>query len=188
MEDFELFPDEEEEVVAEEGANRTFIILVGALGGLLAVGICMFAVWAFVINPRMTADRVAQNQSIEATNTAVAQAAAAAAETPTEVAEPSAVPSDTPEPTPTMAPATVAPTEATPAGAATGPTAAATQAGATVEPTVNPNPTATRHPTATPKASKDEMPGTGIGTLGASALALGLLFLLIMVRRVRRAV
>ena len=56
--DEELYEDEEEEALEEEeGSNRTFIILVASLGGLLAATVCIFVVWALVINPRMTAGR-----------------------------------------------------------------------------------------------------------------------------------
>ena len=72
--DEELYEDEEEEAIEEEGSNRTFIILVASLGGLLAVTVCIFVVWALVISPRMAADRVAQNQAIEATNEALLEA------------------------------------------------------------------------------------------------------------------
>lgn len=187
MEDYELFPDEEEEATAEEGANRTFIILVGAMGGLLAVGLCIFAVWAFIINPRMTADRLAQNQSIEATNTAIAALAAgetATPEAPPDTAEPPA-PSDTPEPVatepPTEQPETpgATPTEAVTGGTPVGAVAAST-------PTDTPRPTATRRPTATTAPASGDVPDTGFSTLGASALAVGLLFLLVVVRRMRR--
>lgn len=178
MEDYELFPDEEEEATAEEGTNRTFIILVGALGGLLALGLCIFAAWAFIINPRMTADRLAQNQSIEATNTAVA--ALAAGETATPEAP---TPSDTPEPIATEPPTAEPETpEATPSESATG----GTPAGAAAASTATPRPTATRRPAATPASASGDVPDTGLGTLGASALAVGLLFLLVAVRRMRR--
>lgn len=186
MEEFELFPDEEEEAIAEEGTNRTFIILVGALGGLLVVGLCMFAVWAFVIAPRMSNDIEAQNQLTQATQTA-AVAAQAAGETatfeaPTDTAEPPA-PSDTPKPTETKAPTAVPATpEATSAEAAT----EGTPAAAASTPTETPNPIATRRPTATPGSG--DVPNTGVGTLGASVLAVGLLFLLVAVRRMRRTV
>lgn len=187
MEDYELFPDEEEEATAEEGANRTFIILVGALGGLLALGLCIFAVWAFVINPRMTEDRLAQNQSIEATNTAIAALAAgetATPEAPPDTAEPPA-PSDTPEPIATEPPTAEPETpEATPSESATG----GTPAGAAAASTATPRPTATRRPTATPTLASGDVPDTGVSTLGASALAVGLLFLLVAVRRMRRTV
>ncbi len=202
MDEYELFPDEEEEAIEEEGSNRTFIILVGALGGLLAVGFCMFAVWAFVINPRTAADRLAQNESIEATNAAIAAQSAAGTVSP-EASPDTArtpAPTDTPEPTETEAPTEV-PTEApeeTVEGAegtvegtgqaATGPTATAAAAETTVEPTATPKPTATRRPTPAPKSGDDNLPGTGVGVLGASAMAVGLLFLIVVVRRVRRAV
>ena len=200
MDEYELFPDEEEEAIEEEGANRTFIILVGALGGLLAVGLCMFAIWAFVINPRTAADRLAQNESTEATNAAIAAQSAAGTVSP-EASPDTAdtpAPTDTPEPTKTEAP-TEAPeetaegtvqgtTQATPAEAATGPTATAAAVEATVEPTATPKLTATRRPAPTSKSGDDNLPGTGVGVLGASALAVGLLFLLIVVRRVRRTV
>ena len=187
MEEFELFPDEEEEAIAEEGTNRTFIILVGALGGLLVVGLCMFAVWAFVIAPRMSNDIEAQNQLTQATKTAVAAQAAgetATSEAPTDTAEPPA-PSDTPKPTETKAPTAVPATpEATSAEAATEGTPAGAAAAST--PTETPKPIATRRPTATPGSG--DVPNTGVGTLGASALAVGLLFLLVAVRRMRRTV
>jgi len=196
MDEYELFPDEEEEAIEEEGANRTFIILVGALGGLLAVGLCMFAIWAFIINPRTAADRRAQNESIEATNAAIAAQSAAGTVSP-EASPDTAdtpAPTDTPEPTETEAP-TETPEEtvegtvqATPAEAATGPTVTAAAAEATVEPTATLKPTATRRPAPTSKSGDDNLPGTGVGVLGASTLAVGLLFLLVVVRRVRRTV
>jgi len=179
VEDRELYAEyadeEEEEITAEEGANRTFIILVSALGGLLAVAICAFVLWAFVIAPRMRTDLETQNQAILATNTALAATTEAemaeALPTPTETA----APTDTPRPTRTRPP-TAAPETPTPEAAAVALTATL-------------SPTATRSPTSTPgPASAESVPDTGIGTLGAGALALGLLFLLIVVRRMRRAV
>ena len=188
MADFDLFLDEEveDEAAAEEGANRTFIILVGALSGLLALGICAFVAWAFLINPRMRA-------SIEATNAAVLTVAEATTEippattqAPPEVTEPPA-PTDTPRPaqtdTPTEAPEATEPAEATEEPAATAPPAEVAEG-----PTATPRPTATRRPTATPRAGSDDVPDTGVGLLGASALAVGLVFLLAIVRRIRRAV
>ncbi|MFQ6102362.1 MAG: hypothetical protein ACE5OS_14185 [Anaerolineae bacterium] len=190
MEGLELFPDEgEEEAAAEEGANRTFIILVGALGGLLALGICAFVAWALFINPQMRA-------SIEATNAAVLAAAEATTEVPpaTTEAPPESTempgPTDTSRPAQTEAPTTTEAPEtpaATPKEATEAPTATATPEEVAGEATATPRPTATRRPTATPRSGNDEVPGTGIGVLGASALAAGLLFLLAVVRRMRRA-
>jgi len=201
MEDYELFPDEEEEAIEEEGANRTFIILVGALGGLLAVGVCAFVVWAFFIAPGMRNGIELQNEATFATNTAIAAQAAAGGtvspEASPDIADTPA-PTDTPDPTETKVP-TEAPeatpegtiegtTRATAAAAATGPTATRAAAEATVEPTATPKPTATRRPTPTSKSGDDNLPGTGVGVLGVSALTVGLLFLLVVVRRARRAV
>jgi len=174
VEDLELYADEEEEAAEEEGANRTFIILVGTLGGLFVLGVCAIAVWALWLGPQRKAGIEAQNQITLATNTAVAAVAAeTGAETatisPTDTA--TVAPTDTPRPTSTQPPtAMAAPTTATPGEVAEAPT-----------------PTATRRPTATPRSGGEGVPNTGIGALGASALAVGLIFLLIVVRRMRRA-
>jgi cytoskeletal protein RodZ len=180
MADIELFPDEEEEMAAEESANRTFVILVAALGGLLALSVCAFVIWALVGNRWMQERIQAQNHSIEVTNTAVAAAAAdtaTAAVLPTATGTPApTVPTDTPQPTSTKPPTAVPATVTPPSGTAT------------EEPAATLNPTPTRRPTATPRSGGEKVPGTGISALGASVLALGLLFLLVVVRRVRQAV
>lgn len=204
--DEELYEDEEEEAIEEEGPNRTFIILVGSMGGLLAVAICIFAVWAFVISPRMTADRVAQNDAIRATNeallaeTGMVTGTVSLEETATDTPVP--VPADTSEPTETAKPptATPRPATATPApdmltGTPEGATEAtpaetieATPAEVAMAGTATPRPTAIQRTTPTPRPGKTGVPETGIGTLGASVLAVGLLFLLIVVRRLRQTV
>jgi cytoskeletal protein RodZ len=183
VEDRELYAEyadeEEEEVTAEEGANRTFIILVSALGGLLAVAICAFVLWAFLIAPQMRAGLEAQNEAILATNTAmVATTEAEMAEAlPTSTA--TITPTDTPRPTRTRPPTATAAPET--------PTATPGEGAEVVAAT--PSPAATQRPTTTPRPAGEEgVPDTGIGTLGAGALAVGLLFLLIVVRRMRRAV
>ena len=199
--DEELYEDEAEEGMEGEGANRTFILLAAGLGGLLVVALCIFAVWAFVINPRMTADRVTENHSIESTNEAIGATATAGAfaaqpeatDTPVPVSAgedteltatknpPTATPrppTATPKPdTPTPAEmaagdATEEPTEATPAEVASG-----------AEDTTQATPTQ-----ATQASAKQGVPETGVGAWGAGILALGLLLLLIVVRRVRQAV
>lgn len=176
MEDLELYADEDEEAMEEEGSNRTFIILVGALGGLLALAICAFVAWAIFVNPRMSADIEAQNHSVQATNEAAmatAEEAARATIPPTDT--PTPLPTDTPQPTNTKRPtATAVPPTATVGEVAEG----------TGTP---PSLTVTRRPTATPRpVTKHGVPDTGIGALGAGALAVGLLFLLIVVRCMRR--
>ena len=201
MEDFEFFPDEEEEAVEEEGSNRTFIILVAVLGGLLAVGICAFAIWAVVISPRRT-DRVAENHSIQTSNAQVAQTVeplpidegaeeTAISEATEEAAEPT-------ERATTAATEEAAPTEQPSAETAT-PAQVAEGASPTDESTATLQPTATRRATITARpegaeststsggtAGSEDLPSTGIGAFGAAALAAGLLFLLLVVRRLRR--
>ncbi|MDY7078134.1 MAG: hypothetical protein SXV54_14560 [Chloroflexota bacterium] len=197
MDDFGLYPDEElyedEDVEAAEaeGSNRTFIIIAGGLGAVLLLAIIVFAVWAFVLNPQMRADIEAENHAIEAANEATIAAATEAAEAliatatvaPTETATP--VPTDTPEPTETESP-TARPATATSASE----TPTETPAEVAEADTATPRPTATSRPTATPRpgTTKKGVPETGIGAVGASVLAVGLLFLLIVVRRMRQAV
>lgn len=194
MEDYELFPDEEEEAAPGEAANRVFIIAVAALGGLLALGICAFFAWAFVINPRMRADIGAINATTEASNATAL--AAQADETPTAEVSPEATEPPVTEPSPT-ATETLAPIATSPPAQAETPTEAPETPAVTATPaevaegltaTATPRPTATRRPTATPKPGNGEVPGTGVGMLGASATAAGLVFLLALVRRMRRAV
>jgi hypothetical protein len=161
--------NQDEQVTQEEqGTDRTFITLVAVLGGLLVLGIGAFVAWALFIAPNMRANIESQNEAIFATNTAVAIAAAAtetAAVTPTPTNTPT--PTDTPIPTdtPTPPPATDTPTPAPTATLALGTSGAGGQSGS---------------------VSK-AMPDTGVGVLGGAALAGGLAFLLILVRRLRQA-
>jgi cytoskeletal protein RodZ len=204
-EEEELYEDEEGEAVEEEGSNRTFMILVGSLGGLLVVAICIFAVWAFVINPRMAADRVAENHDIAATNEARMAAAGVltgtvsledvATDTPVpEEPADTPAPTHTPEPTDTPRPtavptpeATTPPSEgtaeATPAEAAE----AGTPAAVAAADTATPRPAEGSQATPTPRPGKTGVPETGLGAIGASVLAVGLLFMLMVVRRLRHA-
>ena len=195
--DEELYEDEEEEAVEEEGSNRTFIILVAALGGLLAVTVCIFVVWALVISPRMGTERLAENQAIQETNEAVLAAAGMLTETVPLEDTATPVPADVSDeptktakpPTATPRPATGTPAPETPTAAPEGEAAEATPAEVADAATATPRrPTATPRVTPTPRAGKSGVPETGIGTLAASALAVGLLFLLLTVRRMRRAV
>jgi hypothetical protein len=184
MEDFDFFAEDEEEVPSdeaetEEKSNRTFIVLVAALGGLLALGVCAFIIWMTVIAPRMRSSVVESNQAIEATNesvaatsTAIAEAAVVAAKT--EAAAPTATPRPTNTSIPTASPR---PTD-TPSDGEDELEAA----------TATPRPTATRRATPTETVSGSEVPDTGIGVLGIGALAVGLLIALLIVGRIRRSV
>ncbi len=160
--------ENQEEIIQEEGTNRSFVILVAVLGGLLVLGIGAFVAWAFLIAPGMRADLESKNEAAFATNTAVAIAEAA---TQTAAVTPTAT--DTPVPTNTPIP-TATPTPPPPP---------------TSEPET-PEATATIGQQ-TPEASLEEgsggsMPETGIGIMGGAALAGGLAFLLVLVRRMRR--
>ncbi len=183
-EDEALYADEEE-AAEGEGANRTFIIIVGILGGLFLLTLCVFLVWAFVINPRMAADRLAQNQAIEATNEALLAGTEMTTPTvtipPTETQAP--VATDTPSPTKTEPP-TATTVRETPTVEVEEEVEATEVAAVVATPS---GPTPTSRPTATPRPVSTKVPGTGIGALGGGALAVGLLFLLAMVRRLRRA-
>jgi cytoskeletal protein RodZ len=175
MEDFELFPDEEEEAATEEGSNRTFIILVAVFGGILAIGICAFIVWAVVIYPQIQR-ATASNADVEQTAIVLTSEAEIAADMveSTETPEPTETP---PPPPPTQEPTKVPPTAtATPAEVA--------EAG-TEEPTATRRPTVTPKPTAT--SGGDEVPTTGVGAFGAGGIVVALMVILVAARRLRRA-
>lgn len=177
MEDFEFYADEEDEAAAEEGSNRTFIYAVIGLGGLLVVGICIIIAFGLYFGPRMSAGIEEQNQAIMTANAEAAEA------TEEPIATETLAPTDTPRPTPTKRPTATTEAPATPTA-----TPAQVSGGAvTAEPTATLRPTATRQATATPTSGNaTATPETGIGALGASALAIGLVFLLVVVRRLRQ--
>jgi hypothetical protein len=176
MADIEFFPDEEgeeEEGTEEQRTNRTFIILVGALGGLLALAICVFVAWMLIIGPRAADSIEEQNQAIEATN-AARSAAVAATETAAALPTATAVPTDTPLPTNTPRPTATKPPTVAPTAVVTGTVGEVAQ-----ELTISPQPTASSMGRAVPE--------TGIGVLGAGVAGAGLVFLIAVVRRMRRA-
>ena len=200
MEEFELFADEEQEIGEEEkSTNRLFIYLVAGFGAVLFLGICAFVVWAFWFYPTIR-DTTAKNLSAEQTAAAMA---AGATETPAEATAPpelgtateTPAPTWTTEPVSTREPAPTQEEQATPTA-----TPVEVAGGATEEPTATLQPTPTRRPTVTPPAggtvegtetapvSDTEVPGTGVGTYGIGALAVGLVLLLFVVRRLRQPV
>lgn len=103
----DAFMDAEEEVTEEEGGekkNRTFLIGVGLLGGLLLLAIAAFVVWAMVLNPRQAAQRAEENAQIMATNEAVLiamQQTQTVEALPPATATATSVPKTEPTPTPT---------------------------------------------------------------------------------------
>lgn len=155
--------ENQEQIIQQTGgSSRSFVILVAVLGGLLVLGIGAFVAWALVVAPRMRADIEARNETVFATNTAVALAAAAtetAAVPPTATNTP--VPTETPPPTETPTPRPA---------------------------TATPEPTATfsfETPEAEDEAEPEGMPQTGLGVLGGGLMAGGLAALLVLVRRLR---
>jgi len=200
MEEFELFTDEEQEVGEEEkSTNRLFIYLVAGFGAVLLLGVCAFIAWAVIVYPSIR-DTTAKNLSVEQTAAAMA---AGVTGTPAEAtvqpdqgtATEIPTPTRTPEPVSTREPAPTQEEQPTPTA-----TPAEMAEGATEEPTATLQPTATRRPTATPAAEGTvestetappggtEVPGTGVGTYGIGALAVGLVVLLFVVRRLRQPV
>jgi hypothetical protein len=175
MADIEFFPDEEgeEEEAEEQRTNRTFIILVGALGGLLALAICVFVAWMLIIGPRAADSIEEQNRAIEATNAARA-AAVEATETASVLATATALPTDTPLPTNTPRPTVTKPPTVAPTDVVTETVAEVAQ-----EMTISAQPTASLAGRAVPE--------TGIGVLGAGVVGGGLVALIAVVRRLRRA-
>ena len=211
----DIFTEPEEEDTFEEetgeAQNKTFLIAVAVLGGLLFLAIGVFILWALVLNPRMQAQQASQNASIQATNTEVVKQNGESESEATAVgeaasAEETAEATDTPEPTGTPSPTPVIKATNTPAitptvepgeNAGEGEEGTA-EATATPQPrrTATPTPTRTPRPTPTPKkvsgnssdtgSSTGSTPETGLGELllvGVAALLLGLI---IFARRLRK--
>lgn len=201
----DIFAEPEEgdtfEEEAGEAQNKTFLIAVAALGGLLFLAIGVFILWALVLNPRMQAQQAAQNASIQATNTEVvkqngnAEAAAAAGagsgEEDVRAEETTEEPTDAPEPTVTLTPTpvikatntpTLVPTEESgdPEGEGEGEEEETAEPTATPEPRRTPTPTRTPRPTPTPKEALGSSSDTGSGTEATPETGLGE-FLLIVV-------
>lgn len=189
----DTFLDTGEEEIEEEGEgkqNRTFLIGVALLGGLLLLAIAAFVIWAMVLNPRQ-AD---QNAQIIATNEAVL---IAMQQTQTVEARPTDMPTATPtqqvEPSPTPTPvirATQTPTpENTSAGGEAG--GAAGTPGAAGTATVSPRRTETPRPATTAAAptakTPSATPDTGLGEVLLMVAAGLLVALIVFARRLRRA-
>lgn len=174
-------PVEEEAEEAGERQNRTFIILVAAMGGLLLIGIIAFCIWLLTVGRGiMFGGRAsgAPTATPEEAVMAVAETATAQAA----LAQPQASPEPTATPTPSPTPMPPTPTPV--------PTIAAPQA--TPTPRVTPTPAATSPPAAsaaspTPTVVPSPPAQTGIGAYTALILAAGLVILLVISRRLRTA-
>lgn len=188
MDDFDFAEDlEEEGAKGDERQNRTFIILVAVMGGLLLVGIVAFCAWAILVGQGIlsggggVAD-VTPTETIDAAmaiGALTATAEAGMAETPE-------LPTETPEPPPpTDVPATAVATRVPPTPTAQATASVATagtpgSAAAVASPTVRPAATVTTQP---PR----ELSETGLGTTTIIVLAAVFLFVLIIARRLRTA-
>ncbi len=88
----------------EESSNRTFLIVIGVMAGLVALTLICFVVYLFVIRPRLSTQNSSTQAAIETENALQVQILTSTAEaalfTPT--LEPSITPTNTPVPsTPT---------------------------------------------------------------------------------------
>ncbi len=191
--DDDIFEEEEQKpkTAAGDGQNRTFIIAVAVLGGLLVCALISFGVWALVLNrPQEANTRIGEALEAPAAEVVVDAAADTLAATP-EPPEPTdtpaptetPVPTDTPEPTPTplLGPtATSIPEDAEgegEAGAATETEAAeggdtetaSAVAAAEVTPTATQAPRRTPTPTRTPAATETPRAPSADSNLGASS-------------------
>ena len=90
----------------EESSNRTFMIAVGILGGLVFLTIICVLVYTFVLGPRLSAKNASAQATAEAHNAQIADAMTAtllaSLWTPTEM--PTSIPqaTETPSPTPVV--------------------------------------------------------------------------------------
>ena len=182
LEDIDLELEEPVEAEAEEAGerqNRTFIILVAVMGGLLLIGILAFCVWMFVVGRGvLTGGQAAIPPTATPEEAVIAAAETATAEAALALAQASPEPTATPTPSPTPVP----PSPTLP------PTIAAQQATPTPRVTATPGGTgSTPVPTYTPTATPSPPAQTGIGAYTALILAAGLLILLVISRRLRTA-
>lgn len=196
----DLFEDEETENQPEgEGQNKTFIIAIAALGGLLVIALILFGVWAFVINPRMQANMQPTETIAVVEDTPVEETDAVVESGDNEdeaLSVPEEKPTDTPEPTPTpVVGPTRTPTAEAEAGAEDedGGTGGETEPTPTTEPRRTPTPSPTRRPTATPKAeqsapagsSSESLSQTGLGEVLLIVGGIALIGVAFFVRRLR---
>jgi cytoskeletal protein RodZ len=107
----------------EEGSNRTFMVAVGAIGGLLILSMVCLGVYALVIAPSQAQNREAQATQIVLENTRVAASFTETAQ----AARPTLVPTQ-PPPTATSSP-TITPTQVV---------VIATSTPVVIQPTLNP--------------------------------------------------
>ncbi len=75
LDDNEFDLDSEDSSPPEESANRTFYIVAGIIGGVMLLSLICLALYALVYQPQQRRDRETQVAAINAQNTQLAQAA-----------------------------------------------------------------------------------------------------------------
>lgn len=176
MEDVDLEMEEMPEE-GDERQNRTFILLVAVMGGLLLIGILAFCGWAVLVGRGIIG-----GQAVGPSPTPPVEAVMAPIVTPSLIGETVAPPQASPIPTlppgPTVAPTGIGIAQVT-----------ATVGVAQVTPTVGPRQAQTvASPTPTRAIGAPTAPAqTGMGAFTAILVAAGLLILLAVTRRLRAA-
>ena len=190
MDEDQYYESNEEEGGNDEGQNRTFLYLIGAMIATLVCALAAVAGYMMIIRPgQIEANRVANETAIAYNATIAAQIAGGEQTTVAEVEEPTTAPSATLQPTtpptetatktPVVQPPTQTPTK-TPLVTET-PTATATPK-VTATKTATPR-SATARSTATPD---EELAQTGVGSgVGLVVLGVGLVAVLFIARRLR---
>jgi hypothetical protein len=187
----DVFSDDDEPTQAEgEGQNnRTFIIAVAALSGLLVCAIGAFMVWAlFLNNPR----QVAEAPILEPIETPTLEVVEVVVEPetpePTETPMPTDTPAPPPSPTPLLGPTS------TPDGGGEGETAGGNPESTqvvrrTAVPTATPPTLAQASPPEGPAATggSAQLSQTGLGEWVLIGVALLLLATMVLARRLRSA-
>lgn len=179
-----LFEDEEEqqEKAAGEGQNRTFLIAVAVLGGLLACALIAFGVWVLVINPNMqqrAAEQLGGGGVAMVTETPATDAVVESTATPEPTATATPKPTAVPTATPVVGP-TATPKDDTATGGDTPtPTPVRERRTETPTPAGGPAATPTKSTTAGSGSTSDSLPDSGLGEIAlvAGALLMGVAFL-----------
>jgi cytoskeletal protein RodZ len=182
-----LFEDEEEqqEQAAGEGQNRTFLIAVAVLGGLLACALISFGVWALVINPNM---QRAAEQAGDVVGMVTETPAADVVVEATATLEPTATPKPTATPTatPVIGP-TATPKDDAGDGDAPTPTPVRERRTETPTPEGSPEVTPTKSTTASSGSTSDSLPDSGLGEISLVAGALLMVVAFLAARKLRSA-
>jgi hypothetical protein len=190
----DIFSDDDEPTQAEgEGQNnKTFIIAVAALSGLLVCAIGAFMVWAlFLNNPRQVAEAPILEPIEAPTLELVAVVVEPEPETPepTETPMPTETPAPPPSPTPLLGPTSTPDGDGN--GGAEGENPESTQVvRRTAVPTATPPTLAQASPPEGPAATggSAQLSQTGLGEWVLIGVALLLLATMVLARRMRSAV